>query len=116
MKSFLGEIRIFAFDFIPRDFTLCDGSRLEKQKNSGLYRVIGDSFTYDTSDPSTFALPDLRDRMIIQPDAQSKLGLQTGNNEIVLSMNQMPKHNHETKLKVDHSDGGEDRRIRPNNA
>ncbi len=74
----LGEISIFAFNFVSRDYIICDGRRLDKTQYQKLYTVLGDAFTYDTSDQSTFAIPDLRDRFIKHPGTDIRLGEQKG--------------------------------------
>jgi len=115
MFGYLGEIRLVAFNFIPKNYVLCDGRRLSKSTDRLLYLIVGDSYTYDNSDSNTFAIPDLRDRFILQPESESGLGSKKGNDNVVLSMNQMPEHNHETHIEVDNTNGGEEPQEFPKN-
>lgn len=107
MNGHLGEIRIVAFNFVPTRFVLCDGRRFKKFARGNaptpLYEIVGDAYTYDDSDPTTFAIPDLRDRFVLHPETASKLGTKKGKDEVVLSMNQMPEHNHDTYVEADNS-------------
>jgi microcystin-dependent protein len=69
----LGEIRMFAGNFAPRDWALCDGRHLSNDEHRALHALIGD--TYGTGDNS-FRVPDMRDRTPVQRDARN--GLQIG--------------------------------------
>jgi len=51
----LGEIRLFAGDFAPENWSLCDGSVLQIAQNSELFSLIGTQFGGDGT--STYALP-----------------------------------------------------------
>jgi microcystin-dependent protein len=115
-SGYLGEIRIFAFNFLPPDYIICDGKRLNKSQHQQLYTVLGDVFTYDRSDPSTFAIPDLRNRFIKHPGTDLHLGEQKGEDEVVLTLGQMPEHNHDVALEVDNTNGGDEGVPKPNQA
>ena len=56
----LGEIFMFAGNFPPRGFALCDGQLLAISQNSALFSILGT--TYGGDGRTTFALPDLRGR------------------------------------------------------
>ena len=56
----LGEIFIFAGNFAPRGFALCDGQLLAISSNSALFSILGT--TYGGDGRTTFGLPDLRGR------------------------------------------------------
>lgn len=120
MNGQLGEIRLVAFNFIPKNYVLCDGRRFKKRNEfnhaTDLYEVVGDAYTYDNSDPTTFAIPDLRNRFVLGAEKETDLGVKKGKDEIVLSLNQMPEHNHETRIEVDNTNGGEEPRNLPNNS
>lgn len=116
MDDYLGAIRIFTFGYVPRNYKICDGSRLTKLKYNILHKVIGDIFTYDTTDDATFAIPDLRDRFVKHSGTAINLGEKKGRNEVTLSMEQMPEHNHKTKIDVDNSNGGDEITNQPKNA
>jgi microcystin-dependent protein len=59
----LGEIRAFAFGFVPQDWLACEGQLLPVTQYANLYSLLGT--TYGGDGISTFGLPDLRGRMII---------------------------------------------------
>lgn len=61
MDPYVGEIRIFAGNFAPQDWQLCDGTLLSISSNEALYSLIGT--TYGGDGVSTFAVPDLRGRL-----------------------------------------------------
>ncbi|MDY0781030.1 phage tail protein [Tenacibaculum sp. IB213877] len=116
MLDYLGEIRIFAFDFVPHNYVICDGRRLSKKDNFYLHQFLGDKFTYDNSDPTTFAIPDLRDRFPKQPGETINFGEQKGADEVIMDMQQMPEHTHETHIEVDNTTGGDELVNTPKNA
>jgi len=55
---FVGEIRVFAGNFAPRNWALCNGQLLPIAQNTALFSLLGT--TYGGDGRSTFALPDLR--------------------------------------------------------
>jgi len=58
MDPFLGEIKMFAGNFAPRNWAFCDGQLLPINEHSALFSILGD--TYGGDGRTTFALPDLR--------------------------------------------------------
>ncbi|WP_248918583.1 phage tail protein [Pseudomonas entomophila] len=59
-EPFLGQITLFAGNFAPRGWALCNGQILPIQQNAALFAILGT--TYGGNGQSTFALPDLRGR------------------------------------------------------
>lgn len=59
-ENTIGEIRLFAGDFAPRGWALCNGQILPISLHNALYATIGPKYGGDAR--TTFALPDLRDR------------------------------------------------------
>jgi microcystin-dependent protein len=97
MEPYIGEIRMFAGDFAPRDWALCDGSLLRIDRWDKLFSLIQNYYGGDGV--STFALPDLRGRAPIQQGQGNNLspyylGQVTGSESVVLSKDQMPAHSH----------------------
>ena len=41
MDAFIGEIRLFPYNFVPQDWAICDGTALNIQQNPALFSVIG---------------------------------------------------------------------------
>ena len=64
-EAMIGEIRMFAGNFAPRDWALCDGQRLPIAQYSALFSILGT--TYGGNGVDNFALPDLRGRFPMQP-------------------------------------------------
>src|SRR3546814_11208320 len=55
---FLGEVRLFGFNFVPQDWHACDGSLLSIAQNDALFALLGT--TYGGDGQTSFAVPDLR--------------------------------------------------------
>ena len=68
---FIGEIIMFAGNFAPRGWALCDGQLLPIGGNEALFSILGT--TYGGDGQTTFALPDLRGRVPVH--AGTSLGL-----------------------------------------
>src|SRR5207249_2114418 len=62
-EAFVGEIRMVAFNFAPTGWALCDGQLLSIAQNTALFSLLGT--TYGGDGQTTFALPDLRERVPI---------------------------------------------------
>lgn len=107
---FVGEIRIFPFNFAPRGWAFCDGQLLPLSQNTALFSLLGTN--YGGNGKSNFALPDLQGRAPMHPGQGPGLSLhdlgETGGSETVsLLESEIPSHNH--ALRVDGADPGEDR-------
>jgi microcystin-dependent protein len=89
---YLGEIRMFAGNFAPRNWAFCDGRVLETTDYMELAQLIGN--TYGGDGQTTFALPDLRGRIAVNQGAGVQLGAAGGVEEVTLNVNQMPAHSH----------------------
>ncbi len=61
MDQLIGEVRIFAGDFAPEGWRICDGALLNLSENEVLFSLIGTAYSGDGK--TTFALPDLRGRV-----------------------------------------------------
>ncbi|HPG11088.1 MAG TPA: tail fiber protein [Chitinophagaceae bacterium] len=58
----IGEIRLFAGNFAPRGWALCQGQLLNISQYTALFSILGT--TYGGDGRTTFALPDLRGRVV----------------------------------------------------
>ena len=58
--NFLGEVRIFAFNFAPRNWMPCNGQLIAISSNTALFSLLGT--TYGGNGTTTFALPNLNGR------------------------------------------------------
>jgi microcystin-dependent protein len=91
-SPFYGEIRLFAGNFAPAGWALCQGQLLAISTNETLFQLIGT--TYGGDGQSTFALPDLRGRVPIHMGG-GFVQAQTGGSETVtLTTNQLASHTH----------------------
>lgn len=106
MDPYIGEIRIFAGNFAPRGWMLCDGSLLRIVEYRALFEVIG--FTYGGG-VDKFALPDLRGRAPMHcgegPGLTPRLiGQAGGRASVTMVPDEMPVHFHTTKCLAGPSD------------
>lgn len=92
-QPFIGEIRMFAGNFAPVGWALCNGQILAIAENDTLFQLIGT--TYGGDGQSTFALPDLRGRAPIHWGSNTFLGEAGGVETVTLSANQVSGHSHE---------------------
>ena len=63
---FLAEVKLFAGNFAPRDWALCQGQLLSISSNTALFSRLGTAYGGDGR--TTFGLPDLRGRANVDPD------------------------------------------------
>jgi len=111
-EGFIGEIKMFAGNFAPRNWALCDGQILQISQYSALFSLLGT--TYGGDGRTTFALPDLRGRVPIHrgtgPGLSTKYwGERGGQERVTLSHAQMPAHTHTAKAYADTSAGSSDK-------
>ena len=97
MDPYIGQIKLFAFDFTPKGWALCNGAILPINQNQALYALIGK--TYGGDGVTNFALPDLRGRTPVTTgtDAQGneyQLGKPGGVETVALTAATMPVHTH----------------------
>lgn len=96
-NPFLGEIRMFGFNFAPVGWAFCQGQLLPISQNAALFALLGT--TYGGNGSSNFALPDLRSRVPLSMGqgtglSNYNIGQAGGTETVSLSVNQMPSHNH----------------------
>jgi len=91
-QPYVGEIRMFAGNFAPAGWMFCEGQLLPISEYETLFNLIGT--TYGGDGQSTFALPDLRGRLPIHQGNGFILAETGGAEEITLTVNQIPAHNH----------------------
>jgi microcystin-dependent protein len=91
-QPYVGEIRMFAGNFAPAGWMLCEGQLLPISENETLFQLIGT--TYGGDGQSTFALPDLRGRIPVHFGNGFILAETGGAEEITLTVNQIPAHSH----------------------
>lgn len=92
-QPFVGEIRMFAGNFAPAGWMLCEGQLLPISENEVLFQLIGT--TYGGDGESTFALPDLRGRLPLHFGNSFVLSEQAGSEDVTLTLSQIPQHTHQ---------------------
>lgn len=98
MDEYLGMIKAFAGNFVPRGYMACNGQLIGIQQYSALFALLGT--TYGGNGQSTFGLPDLRGRAMIGTGQGSGLptnhvlGEMIGTETTSITINNMPSHNH----------------------
>ena len=98
-QPYVGEIRMFAGNFAPYGWALCEGQLLQISDFDALFQVIGTSYGGDGE--TTFALPDLRGRIPIHQGNGFILAETGGAEVITLTVNQIPAHNHRLRASSD---------------
>jgi microcystin-dependent protein len=91
--NYIGEIRLFAGDYVPENWLKCDGSPLPISRYDVLFTLIGT--TYGGDGVTTFNLPDLRSRVPVHQGAGGYgLGQASGVEKVTLLGAQAPVHTH----------------------
>lgn len=105
---FIGEIRLFGFNFAPVHWAMCNGQTMAIAQNAALFALLGT--TYGGNGTTTFQLPDMQGRIAV--NFGQGLGLspynlgQTGGAENhTLTLQEIPIHTHTVACKstVDNS-------------
>lgn len=101
-EHYIGELRLFPYDQIPKGWVLADGRLLKASQNQPLFSVLGFYYGGDRND--TFALPDLRGRVPLgagigvnelEGKAQKYVvGDRGGAETVVLEHEHLPSHDH----------------------
>jgi len=91
-QPYIGEIRMVAFSFPPVGWMTCDGTPLPISEYETLFNLIGT--TYGGDGQETFNLPDLRSRVPIHQGNGFILAETGGVEEVTLTVQQIPVHNH----------------------
>jgi len=109
MEGTIGEVRMFAANFAPVNWALCQGQILPIQQNTALFSIVG---TYYGGDGvRTFALPDLRGRTIAGAGQGNGLSIYdigevTGTETVTLLQSNLPVHNHAATVAAGTGAGG----------
>lgn len=96
-EPYIAGIVLFAGNFAPRGWAFCNGQILSIAQNTALFSLLGT--TYGGNGQTTFALPDLRGRVPIQPGQGPglplyDLGETGGAPTTTLVANNLPAHSH----------------------
>jgi microcystin-dependent protein len=105
---FVAEIRIFAGNFAPRGWALCNGQLLPISQNTALFSLLGTYYGGDGK--STFALPNLQGAAPMHQGQGPGLsvydvGQSGGEPTVTLLTSELPAHTH--GISGSASDGGD---------
>lgn len=97
MEGTIGEIRLFAANFAPRDWSYCNGALIAIRTNTALFSILGT--TYGGDGQVTFGLPNLSGRSAVGAGqgpglSYYDLGEMTGTNTKTLTISNLPPHTH----------------------
>jgi microcystin-dependent protein len=96
-QPYIGQIMCAGFNFAPRGWASMDGQLLSIAQNSALFALLGT--TYGGNGQTTFALPDMRGRVMVHTGmgpglSFRNLGEQGGTENTTLNSANMPPHSH----------------------
>lgn len=96
-EQYLGEIRIFAGYYAPRDWGFCDGQIISVTDNQALASLLNS--IYGGNGYNTFGLPDMRGRLPVHQGAGAGLtprpiGQRFGVEKAPLDVSQIGPHTH----------------------
>jgi microcystin-dependent protein len=105
-EGFLGEIRMFAGNFCPRDWAACNGAGVNVQQNNQLFKLLGTTFGGDGV--NSFNLPDLRGRIPVGQGSgpglsPRSIGQSSGEESHRLSEGEGASHTHEVRAALDNA-------------
>jgi microcystin-dependent protein len=97
MDPYLGEIKMFSYNWAPKGWLACNGALLPINQNQALYSLLHTQFGGDGK--TTFAVPDLRGRTPVahgtQDSVQVLSGQSGGSSTITLTTAHIPAHSHQ---------------------
>ena len=109
-EPFLGEIKMFSFNFAPKSWAGCNGQVMSIAQNSALFSLLGTTFGGNGS--TTFGLPDLRSRIPVSLGQFSggssyTLGQTGGAESVTLVSTELPVHSHVPAATTNAGDSGD---------
>ena len=93
---YLGEVRLFAFNWCPTGWAQAAGQLMSIQANTALFSLLGTSFGGDGI--STFGLPNLSGRAAygqLSNGQGQPFGATYGNTQVTLTIGNLPPHTHQ---------------------
>lgn len=97
-EPYVAQIKIFAGNFAPRGYALCQGQLIPIQQNTALFSLLGTQ--YGGNGTTNFALPDFRGRGPVHQGqgpglSDYVIGEQIGTETVTLLSTEMAAHNHQ---------------------
>lgn len=89
---FLGELKLASFNFAPKGWAQCNGQLLPINQNQALFSLLGTM--YGGNGQTTFALPDLRDRVPMHVGNGHTQGERAGQDTHTVTISELPTHLH----------------------
>jgi len=101
--QFIGEIRVFPFNFAPSGWALCNGQLLPISQNTALFSLLGTM--YGGNGTSNFALPNLQGRAPMSSGQGPGLSIRDqgelgGEQTVTLLVTEIPTHTHTVQCGV----------------
>jgi len=105
--AYLGEIRMFGFNFAPKGWAFCNGQLMSIQQNTALFAILGT--TFGGNGQTNFQLPNLQSRVPLHMGVpfgggQFDLGQIGGEETHSLTINEFPAHSHLLRASNDAAD------------
>lgn len=106
MDSFIGEIRSFAFNYVPQGWLQCDGTQYSRNSYPMLAAVLG---TLYGGDANNFKVPNLKGRTPVASGTGSSLtprqiGQTFGGKTVTIVDANMPQHSHDVTVQTGNAD------------
>jgi microcystin-dependent protein len=97
MEGMIGEVRMFAGNFAPKNWAFCQAQIIAIASNTALFSILGT--TYGGNGTTTFALPDMQGRVCLGAGtgpglSTYALGQKAGSPNVTLNQNQLAAHTH----------------------
>ena len=108
-QAYISEIRIFAFNFAPKYWALCNGQTLAIAQNQALFSLLGTNFGGNGT--TTFQLPNLQGRVPMHwgnyfGGGNYTIGQNGGEETHTLTIPEIPQHIHQVSASTtDATDG-----------
>lgn len=100
-EELIGTIKLFAGNFAPRGYMLCNGALLNINQNQALFAILGN--TYGGDGRTTFALPNLNGRTPFGAGASNTgksiaLGEASGSPQTTILQQNLPSFNSQLRI------------------
>jgi microcystin-dependent protein len=96
-EPYVGQVQLFAFNFAPRGWALCQGQLLSIQQYSALFSLLG--VNYGGDGRTTFGLPNLQGTAVVGVGqgpglTEYESGQTEGSTSVTLVYNDLAAHSH----------------------
>ncbi|MCW3055831.1 MAG: phage Tail Collar [Chthonomonadales bacterium] len=91
-QPFIGELRMFGFNYPPRGWAFANGQTMSISQNQALFALFGT--TYGGNGVQTFLLPNLQGSTAMHVGPGYTQGQKAGSSSVTLNITQVPAHTH----------------------